>query len=191
MRSVSALVTAFTICAAASPSLAAPSPMFDQFERLCLNTHAEPAAVARAATSTGADWEVVDDLPPWALQIYGGPFNQVTVRSRPALNDDTFMLVSGLKSLPGNRAQVCTLSGPIDAAASSALRAWLGDIKPAVGPGPDGAFAIYEVLETSRGRRAATKAEVQDRANFDKLIAVIWSSGMGDSLVLSAIASVE
>lgn len=188
MRLLLSAVAALAVVALAAPVVAAPSAMFDQFERLCLKTRAEPAAVAKAVTETAADWTVVRDFPAAMLPAYGGPFDQVTVRSRPAPDDDSILLVSGLRGHPESQSQVCSLSGPFDAAAAQAAKAWLGDVKPVSGPGPDG---LYMILETPTGRRAATGAEIKDRANLDRLTGLIVQTAPGEITTLSAFVGLE
>jgi hypothetical protein len=186
MRPLVALVAAIAVSTSASPALAASSPMFDQFERLCLKTRAEPAAVAKAVAS--ADWTIVDDFPPAMLPAYGGPFDQVTVRSRPAPDDDSILLVSGVKGPAESQGQVCTLSGPFDPAAAGAAKVWLEGVKPISGPGPDG---LYMILETPEGRRAATRAELKDRANLGKLMGLTVATAPDEVTTLTAFVGVE
>lgn len=188
MRPLVALVAAIAVSTSASPVLAGSSPMFDQFERLCLKTRAEPAAVAKAVASTGADWTIVDDFPPALLPAYGGPFDQVTVRSRPAPDDDSILLVSGVEGPPESQGHICTLSGPFDPTAAGAAKAWLGDVKPLSGPGPDG---LYMILETPAGRRAATGVELKDRANLGKLMGLTVATAPDEVTTLTAFVGVE
>ncbi len=188
MRPLISAVAVLAVVAFASPSLAAPSAMFDQFQRLCLETHAEPAAVAKAVADAAADWTVVPDFPAAMLPAYGGPFDQVTVRSRPAPDDDSILLVSGVRGRPESQSQVCTLSGPFDGAAAQAAKAWLGEVKPVSGPGPDG---LYMILDTPTGRRAATGAEIKDRTNLGRLTGLIVQTAPGEITTLTAFVGVE
>jgi len=86
-------------------AMAAPSPMFEMFQRLCLDTQGRSAAVGAL---TG-DWTIVDDLPAPLLRSLGGPFDQVVTRTHPAANDEEYMLVSGLNAADQRR--TCTLTG--------------------------------------------------------------------------------
>ncbi len=179
-------ILAAMVFAYATPGFAASSPMFEQFERLCLSTRAQPVAVAK--TVAGGDWTTAKDFPKALLPAYGGPFDQVTVRSRPAPDDDSFLLVSGTRGWAEGNNQVCTLSGPFDAAAIPALQAWLGGIKPLHGAGPDG---FYTILETATGRRAATKLETQDAANRDRLMTLVVAIVADEIITLSAFVAAD
>jgi len=185
MRALLSLLAA--VAAVASPSLAAPSSMFDQFEHLCLKTRAEPVAVAKAV-SEAADWTIVRDFPSAMLPAYGGPFDHATVWSRPAPDDDSILLVSGVEGPTENQSQICTLSGPFDAAAAQAAKAWLAEIKPLSGPGPDG---LYMILETPTGRRAATGAELKDRSNLNKMMGLTVQTAPGELTALTVFVGVE
>ena len=147
-------------------AMAASSPMFEMLQRLCLDTRAEPAAVAKA----GADWTVVQTLPAPLLAMYGGPFDQIVSRSHPASGDEEYLLISGTrKELFGQR-RTCVLSGPLDADASSAAKAWTGGVRPAFGGGED--LASYLILDTPTGWRAPTSEEAKDPKNLGHLVSL-------------------
>ena len=188
MRALLAPLAVVAAAAFASPSLAAPSSMFDQFERLCLKTRAKPAAVTKAVSEAIADWTIVRDFPAAMLPAYGGPFDHATVWSRPAADDESILLVSGVKGPTKNQSQICTLSGPFDPTAAQAAKAWLAEIKPLGGPGPDG---LYMILETPTGRRAATGAELKDQTNLNQMMGLTVQTAPGELTALTAFVGVE
>ena len=165
-----ALIALLALAALPVRAHAAPSPMFEMFERLCLATQGEPDAVAKAS----ADWTTVDDLPP--LQGLGAPFDTVSVHSRPApaASMEDYLLVAGVHREEGLQRRTCTLTGPGDPTSGPATRAWAGGAKPLLGG--DALMASYLLIDTPTGRRAATPAEAKDDANATRLISVTVST---------------
>jgi hypothetical protein len=155
-------------------ALAAPSPMFDIFQRVCLDTQGEPAAVG-ALTE---DWTVVDNLPAPLLRSLGGPFDKVTSRTKPTTSDEEYMLVSGVHGADQRR--TCTMTGPGDPEASAATRQWVGDLKPILGGGDSVSYLIFD---TPAGRRAPTPEEANDAKNANRLTSVTVSTQMDVTLL--------
>jgi hypothetical protein len=165
-----ALVALLALAALPVSAHAEPSPMFEMFKRLCLDTQGEPGAVAKASV----DWTAVDQPPP--LQGLGAPFDAVSVRSRPSKAEsmEDYLLVAGVHREQGLLRRTCTLAGPEDPASSAATRIWTGDAKPIFGG--DELMASYLLIDTPTGRRAATPAEAKDDANATRLISVTVST---------------
>lgn len=171
------LIVVLAALALPVPASAAPNAMFETLRRLCLETRAEPAAVAKAA----ADWPVADTPPAGFRPLYGGPFDQVVSRSHPAPGGDEYLLVSGTHKESFGLRRTCVLSGPLDAGVGPAARTWTGGVKAAFGGGD---ITGYLILDTPAGWRAATLAEAQDPKNFDHLLSLMVAA-MIDTTILN------
>ncbi|WP_165191032.1 hypothetical protein [Caulobacter soli] len=171
------LIAALAVLALPIPASAAPNAMFQTLQRLCLDTRAEPAAVAKAA----ADWPVADTPPARCLNLYGGPFDKVVSRSHPTPGGDEYLLVSGTRREPFGLRRTCVLSGPLDAGVGPAVRTWTGGVKAAFSGGD---ITSYLILDTPTGWRAATPAEVKDPKNFDHLLSLVVAA-MIDTTILN------
>lgn len=172
------LIAAMAVLALPVPASAAPNTMFETLQRLCLDTRAEPAAVAKA----GADWPVVETVPANFLKLFGGPFDQVVSRSHPAPGGGEYRLVSGTRKESFGLRRTCVLSGPLDASAASAAKAWTGGAKPAFDGGA--VVTAYLILDTTSGRRAVTPAEAKDPKNFEHLVS-LSAATMIDTTILN------
>lgn len=154
------LLSVLALATCVGPVLAAEppkSPLYSQFERLCLDTKGDPQAARNAA----AAWPAEEPLIGVAQGVYGGPFDAATIRTlEPQKDEQTLNFVLGHRNVTASLAmRSCVISGPPETG-SDAIVKWIGPDAKRVAGGPMG--GIYQFIETPAGRRPPTDAENKD-----------------------------